>query len=138
MGLCKYIRVLWIVKALWIVWSETINILRYLQFKTFLGCPRQFHHRFMHIYPSSGHSFVNLNVPFKLILRTFDVAFWYLEWECCTFQKIDENWFKSTNTKFTMALIRSKLDHYACYEQSELHVSVAIHPGGGATVACPF
>ena len=37
---------------------------------------------------------------FKLILRRFEVVFWCLEWECCTFWKIDGNSFKSTNWLF--------------------------------------
>ena len=32
-------------------------------------------------------SLVNLNVPFKLILRRFEVVLWCLEWECYTFNK---------------------------------------------------
>ena len=31
----------------------------------------------------------------KGILRRFEVVFWCLEWQCCTFQKIDEDLFKS-------------------------------------------
>ena len=71
-----------------------MNILRILKRKkvTFSGCPWEcYHYRFMYIAPSSSHSLLNLNVPFKLILRRFDVVFWCLEWDCCTFQKIDEN-----------------------------------------------
>ena len=52
----------------------------------------------MYIAPSSGHISLNLNMPFKLILRRFEVVFWCLKWECCTFWKIDGNSFKSTNT----------------------------------------
>ena len=33
-----------------------------------------------------------------MILRRFEVVFWCLEWECCTFSTIDGNAFKSTNT----------------------------------------
>ena len=57
----------------------------------------------MYIAPSSGHISLNFNMPFKLILRRFEVVFWCLEWECCTFWKTDGNSFKSTNT-VTMAL----------------------------------
>ena len=38
-----------------------------------LGCPQEFYHRFMCKAPSSGHSLLNLNVPFKVILRKFEV-----------------------------------------------------------------
>ena len=54
---------------------------------------------------SSGHSLLNLKMPFKLILRRFEVIFWCLEWECCTFYKIDESSFKSTNTRFWGAVM---------------------------------
>ena len=64
----------------------------------FLGCPRKFYHRVVYIAPSSGHESVNHNLPFELILRRFEVVFWYLEWNCCTFKNIDGNSFKSTNT----------------------------------------
>ena len=40
-------------------------------------------------------------MPFKFILKRFEVVFWCLEWECCTFWKIDGNSFKSTNTVLT-------------------------------------
>ena len=53
---------------------------------------------YIHVAPSSGHISLNCNMPFKLILRSFEVVFWCLEWECCTFWKIDGNSFKSTNT----------------------------------------
>ena len=86
--------VVWVLRALWILLSETINILRKLH-KT---NPRKFYHRVMYIAPSSGHILLNFNMPFKLILRRFEVVFWCLEWECCTFWKIDGNSFKSTNT----------------------------------------
>ena len=36
-------------------------------------------------------------MPFKVILKRFEVVFCCLEWECCTFQKTDKNSFKSTN-----------------------------------------
>ena len=53
----------------------------------------------MYIAPSSGHISLNFNMPLKLFfLRRFEVVFWCLEWECCTFWKIDGNSFKSTNT----------------------------------------
>ena len=62
---CLFVyRVLWIPKALWIVLSQTINIL----INKILGCPQEFYHRFTYIAPSSGHSLLNLNVPFKVIL----------------------------------------------------------------------
>ena len=65
---------------------------------TFSGCPRKFYHRVMHIAPSSGHISLNCNMPFKLFLEMCEVVYWCLEWECCTFWKIDGNSYKSTNT----------------------------------------
>ena len=94
-------RVVWVLQALWIFLSETINFLRKLHKSlklTFLGCPPKFYHSVMYIAPSRGHISLNFNMPFKLILRRFQVVFWCLEWECCTFWKIDGNSFKSTNT----------------------------------------
>ena len=45
---------------------------------------------------------------FKLILRRFEVVSWCLEWECCTFWKIERNSFKSINSRYyTMALTLS-------------------------------
>ena len=61
------------------------------------GCPEEFNHRFMYIAPSSDCSLVTPHLPFKVILQRFKVVFWCLEWKCCTFQKIDENSFQSTN-----------------------------------------
>ena len=61
--------------------------------------------RFMYITPSSDHSLLTLKLPFKVILRTFKVVFWCLEWEWCTFKETDENSFNSTNTISTMALM---------------------------------
>ena len=55
------------------------------------GSPREFYHRFVCIAPSSDHSLLSLNLPFKVILWRFEVVFWCLEWKCCTVQKIDEN-----------------------------------------------
>ena len=55
---------------------------------------REIYYKFMYIAPSSDWSLLTLDLPFKVILRRFKVVFWCLEWECCTFQKIDENSFK--------------------------------------------
>ena len=54
--------------------------------------------------PSSGHISLNFKIPFKLILRRFEVVFWCLEWECCTSWK---DWWKFTQIHqyYTMALI---------------------------------
>ena len=60
--------------------------------------PPQFYHRFMYIHTSSGESLPHINWLFKWIVRRFEVDFWCLEWECCTFWQIYENSFKSTNT----------------------------------------
>ena len=51
---------------------------------------------YIHVVPSSDHSLLTLKLPFKMILRKFEV-FWCLEWEWCTFKKIDEYSLKSTN-----------------------------------------
>ena len=78
----------------------TINTLRNLHKlkQTFAGCPQEFYYRFMYIAPSSDHSMLTPHLPFNVILRKFEVVFWCLEWECCTFQKIyDFSSFKSTN-----------------------------------------
>ena len=91
-------RVVWVLKGLWIVLSETINIFRNLHKTNILGCPWKFYHRVVYIAPSSGHELLKFNLPFKLILRRFEVVFWCLEWECCPFQKIDEIQSKFTNT----------------------------------------
>ena len=90
--------VIWVLKALWIILSETINIWRKLHKTKYFGMPPKFYHRVMYIAPSSGHEWLNLYLPFSLILRRFEVVFWCLEWECCTFWKIEGNSFKSTNT----------------------------------------
>ena len=88
-------RVVWILKVLWIFLSETINIFWENCIKlTFSG----FYHRVMYIAPSSGNVSLNCYMDFKLILRRFEVVLWCLEWECCTFWKIDGNSFKPTNT----------------------------------------
>ena len=104
-------RVVRVLKALWIFLSETINFLRKLHKTNFFGMPLQFYHRVMYIAPSSGHISLNLNMPFKLILRRFEVIFWCLEWECCTFWKIDGNSFKF-HQYYTMALKFDKCRKY--------------------------
>ena len=43
--------------------------------------PWEFYHRFMYIAPSSDHSLLTLNLPFKVILRRFEVVLDCLEWE---------------------------------------------------------
>ena len=52
--------------------------------------PWKFYHRVMYIAPSSGHISLDFNMPFKMILRRFEVVFWCLEWECCTFERLGE------------------------------------------------
>ena len=63
-------RVVWVLKALWIFLSKTINFLNIENCikRTFSGCPRKFYHRVMYIAPSSGHISLNFDLPFKLIL----------------------------------------------------------------------
>ena len=100
--ICFVYRVVGVLKALWIFLSETINFLRKLH-KTM---PPKFYDRVMYIAPSSGNISLNFNMPFKFILRSFEVVFWCLEWECCTFWKIDGNSFKSTNTILQVSTFR--------------------------------
>ena len=85
-----------VLKALCIILSETINILRKLHKTNIFWMPPRFYHRVMYKAPSTGHGLLNLNLPFKLMLRRFEVVFWCLEWECCTFGKIDKNTLRST------------------------------------------
>ena len=69
---CLKNRVVWVLKALWIVWSTTINILRKLH--TFSGYPQKSYHSFMYIAPSSGHGLMKLYLTSRLIwgdLRLF-------------------------------------------------------------------
>ena len=66
-------------KALWIILSETINILRKLHKTNISRCPRKFYHRVVYIAPSSGHEWLKLSLPLKLILRRFEVVFWCLD-----------------------------------------------------------
>ena len=61
----------------------------------------------MYIAPSSGHISLNFIMPFKLILRRFEVVFWCLEWECSTFWKIDGNWIKSLTLAFLIGAIET-------------------------------
>ena len=63
-------RFWWILKSLWIILSEIINILRKKRKKIF-EIPLRIYHRFMFIAPCSDGSLLNLNVPFKLILQIF-------------------------------------------------------------------
>ena len=67
-------RVVWVLKALSIFLSETNNFLRKLHKKNIFGMPRKFYHRVMYIAPSSGHISLAFNMPFKLILRRFEVV----------------------------------------------------------------
>ena len=81
MGFVYNYGVLWILRALWIILSKTINILRKLQKKNFWDAPDIFN-MFMYIAPSSGKPLPDLNLPFKWILRRFEVVFWCRAWEC--------------------------------------------------------
>ena len=47
---------------MWIIFSETINILRKLQKSKIFGIPKNFYLGFMYIGPSSGHSLLNFNL----------------------------------------------------------------------------
>ena len=87
--------------------------LRHLQ-KQIFGMPPpppspenfKFYHRFMFIAPSGDHSLLILKLPFKVILKTFEVVFWCLEWEWCTVKKIGETSFKSTNTLLALTWLQ--------------------------------
>ena len=61
-------RVVWVLKALWIVLSETAIWENCIKL-TFSGCPRKFYHRVIYIAPSCGHISLNFNTPFTLILK---------------------------------------------------------------------
>ena len=69
----------------------------------------------MYIAPSSGHISLNCNMPFKFILRRFEVDFWCMEWECCTFWKIDGYSFKSTNTILWLQWCTLIVDGYSSH-----------------------
>ena len=57
-------------KSLVNCFPETIKIFeKFARKPNIFAIPQEFHHRFMYIAPSSGHSLLNPNVPFKLILR---------------------------------------------------------------------
>ena len=84
-------RVVRVLKVLWIFLSETFNFLRKLHKTNTFGLPKKTYHRVMYIATSSGHISLNFNILFKLILRRFEVVFWYLEWECCTFVRLIRN-----------------------------------------------
>ena len=63
------------------VLSENINILLICnnkkQKKNYnFGGPRELYHRFMYMASSSGRSLLTFNLPFKVILRMFEVVFW--------------------------------------------------------------
>ena len=82
------------------VWNQQIYFEKCVKKKKIPRAPQEFYHRFMYIAPSS-------DLLFKVTLWRFEEVFWCLEWECCIFQKIDENSFKSNNTIWTMALIHN-------------------------------
>ena len=95
-----------------IVLSETINILRNLQ-KTniFRMPPRILSYVYVHVAPSSD-PFIgdpqSLSLPFKVILnlRRFEVIFWCLEWECCTFQTTVDNSNRSNPSNAILWLLK--------------------------------
>ena len=96
-------RVLWILKNIddfreERVFSEIINIFEKFKKQTYGGGCQLFYHRYKFIAPSIGHSLLTLNLSFQVILRRSELVFWCLEWEYCTFWKVDENSFKPTNT----------------------------------------
>ena len=78
----------------WILKPIFIEICIKLNFQG--GGGAKCYHWFMYIAPSS--SLLILTSSFKVLLQRFEVVFWCLEWESCTFQMTDENAFKSTHT----------------------------------------
>ena len=108
-SLMGFYRVLWILKSLGncFVWNHQY-------YEKFAPPPPhwEFYHRFMYLAPSSDCSLLTLSLPFKVILRRFEVVFWCLEWECCIFQEIDENSFKSTYTILQFNSTLSWMYHY--------------------------
>ena len=108
-------RVLWILKAMWIILSETINILRKLPKKHLIfGMPQKCYHRFMYIAPSSGEPLPNINLPIKWILRRFDVVFWCLETGVRMLHFL-KDWWKSIQIHqyYTMALTPFMINDYS-------------------------
>ena len=86
-----------ICRVLWIILSVIRNILRYLPQTKKIQVPHLPPPREFWLPPVVIHCWPSMCL-FKVILRQFEVVFRCLEWECCTFQKIDENSFKSTDT----------------------------------------
>ena len=77
----------------------------YIGFKLYWRGFQWFHDWNIHIPPSSDHLLLTTKLPFKVILRKFEVVFWWLDWEWVHFLiKTHENLVKSTNTTATMAL----------------------------------
>ena len=69
MGLFKKIEFYEFYRALWIVLSESINISRNLHTKRYFFVPPwEFYPRFMLKVPSTDHSLLTLNMPFKMIV----------------------------------------------------------------------
>ena len=52
------------------------------------GGRQKFYHRFMYIASPSHYSWLTLNMPFRVILRRFEVVFWCIEWECWLFKRL--------------------------------------------------
>ena len=78
-------RVVWVLKALWIVfvWNHQYFDFFFVHKTNIFGMLPKIYHRVMYIAPStwtcSCHELLNLNLPFKLILRRFEVVFRCLE-----------------------------------------------------------
>ena len=68
----------------WIILQEVKNLI--MGSLTCIGCDSPIRLK-AYIAHSSGRSLMNLNLPFKLSLRWFEVVFWCLQWECCAFEK---------------------------------------------------
>ena len=95
-GFCFISRVSGILKALWIILSETINILTNFNNKNniFWMPPRIL----PYILSTQLPLVVILCWTLMCLLNLLVVWVVFFVWECCNFKKIDENSFKSTNT----------------------------------------
>ena len=80
--------ILWILKALWIILSETIK--KKAKYLTFWDAPK-FYQRFMYMYTCSslkGSLKLTVNMCFKMIIRRSEAVFWCLEWEYSLFKRL--------------------------------------------------
>ena len=84
--------------------------------------PREFYHRLMYKAPSSDHSLLTLNLPFKVILRKFDVVFWCLYRE--NDARLKNGWkFIHFHLYYTIDLIMCSLFQGADFVEFDVHVT---------------